>query len=84
MNRNVRCTNFFGATSRPQLDTLPPLEIIITVCHEKGRHPLPPNRDVLFEPHLLGVTYRNVPPLFEARSIIYMALRNLVSESGAI
>ena len=72
---------FFGATYRPQLDTLPPLEIIITVCHEKGR---PPNRDVLFEPPLLGVTYRNVPPLFEARSIIYMALRNLVSESGAI
>ena len=44
MNRNVRCTNFFFAvTYRPQLDTpppLPPLEIIITVCHEKSRHPL--------------------------------------------
>ena len=42
---------FFGVTYRPQLDAPlpPPLEIIITVCHEKGRHPLPPNRYVLFE-----------------------------------
>ena len=40
---------FFGVTYRPQLDTLPPVEIIITVCHKKGRHPLPPNRYVLFE-----------------------------------
>ena len=31
----------------------PPLEIIIMVCHEKGRHPLPPNRYVLFERPLL-------------------------------
>ena len=35
--------------------TPPPLtiEIIITVCHEKGRHPLPPNRYVLFERPIL-------------------------------
>ena len=51
MKRNVRCTDLFGVKYRPQLDTPPsPLEIIITVYHEKGRHPLPPNRYVLFEP----------------------------------
>ena len=35
---------FFDVTYRPQLDnhTLPtPVEIIITGCHEKGRHPHP-------------------------------------------
>ena len=31
-------TIFFGVTYWPQLDTPPPLEIIITVSHEKGRH----------------------------------------------
>ena len=32
---------FFDVTHRPQLYTYPLLEIIITVCHEKGRHPYP-------------------------------------------
>ena len=41
MNRNVRCTNFFDVTYRPQIYTYPLLEIIITVCHEKGRHSNP-------------------------------------------
>ena len=55
MNRNVRCTKFFlryvPALARHGPHS-PPLEIIITVCHEKGRHPLNPNHDVLFEPPL--------------------------------
>ena len=49
MNRNVHCTNFFLALRTGLRLTPPPLEIIITVCHEKGRHLLPPNHYALFE-----------------------------------
>ena len=56
MNRNIPCTNFFWRyvpASAWHLLT-PPLQIIITVCHEQGRppYPLPLNRYVFFEPPL--------------------------------
>ena len=45
MNRNVRCANFFlalrtGLILTPPPPSPPPLENVITLCHEKGRHPL--------------------------------------------
>ena len=47
----------FFLVFRTGLSLTPPppltIEIIITVCHEKGRHPLPPNRYVLFERPIL-------------------------------
>ena len=54
MNGNVRYTNFFWryVSASAWHHPLHPLENIIMVCHEKGRHPppsLPPNRYVLFE-----------------------------------